>query len=167
MSRQLISRSADLTKLRDEGYEVEVRDNHLILHNIPYVNEQQQVKLGQLVSPLKTSADDIALPPDDHVVHFVGTHPCDHDGKPLTQIVNDASTRTLSNGIVVNYSFSSKPPQGYPDFFEKMTAYANILESRAQHIDPTANARTRRVIESENAEQPFEYRDMADRKSVV
>ena len=167
MSRQLISRSADLAKLRDEGYEVEVRDNHLILHSIPYVNEQRQVKLGQLVSPLKTSADDIALPPADHVVHFVGTHPCDHEGRLLTQIVNDSSTRTLSNDIVVNFSFSSKPPQGYPDFFEKMTAYANILESRAQHIDPTANARTRRVIESEDPDQPFEYRDMASTRAGI
>lgn len=167
MSLQLISRSADLRKLRDEGYEVEVRDNHLILHNIPYVNERRQVKFGQLVSPLKTSADDIALPPADHVVHFVGTYPCDHEGKPLTQIVNDPSTRTLSNDIVVNFSFSSKPPQGYPDFFEKMTAYANILESRAQHIDPTVNARTRQVIESEDDTQPFEYRDMASTRAGI
>lgn len=37
MQSALISRSPDLLRLRDEGYEVEVRSGHLLVHNVPYV----------------------------------------------------------------------------------------------------------------------------------
>ena len=35
MSQPLISRSSDLKRLRDEGYELEVRGNYLLVHSIP------------------------------------------------------------------------------------------------------------------------------------
>ncbi|MCK7468899.1 MAG: hypothetical protein MZU91_12765 [Desulfosudis oleivorans] len=40
MSHELISRSADLRQLQDEGYEVEVRSNHLLIHSVPYLNSR-------------------------------------------------------------------------------------------------------------------------------
>ena len=37
MSQQLISRSPDLKRLRDEGYAVETVGGHLLLNDVPYV----------------------------------------------------------------------------------------------------------------------------------
>lgn len=37
MSHQLISRNPDLTQLRDEGYDIEIRAGYLLLKNVPYV----------------------------------------------------------------------------------------------------------------------------------
>ena len=34
MSRQLISRSPDLTQLWDEGYDIEVRSGHLLVKSV-------------------------------------------------------------------------------------------------------------------------------------
>ena len=52
MSQQLISRSSDLRKLRDEGYDVEIRSGYLLIKDVPYVNAKKEVKFGILVSEL-------------------------------------------------------------------------------------------------------------------
>jgi hypothetical protein len=49
MSPPLISRSPDLARLKEDGYEVEIRANHLVLRNVPYVNAKREVKRGLLV----------------------------------------------------------------------------------------------------------------------
>ena len=96
MSQQLISRNATLKQLRDEGYEVEVRPEppHLLVHSVPYVNSRREIARGTLVSTLKL-AGDITQPPDTHMVHFVGEHPCNVDGTEIAQIKN-ASESTMS-----------------------------------------------------------------------
>ena len=44
MSRRPLSPSADLLRLREDGYFVERREGLLAVHEIPYVNAQQQLK---------------------------------------------------------------------------------------------------------------------------
>jgi len=65
MSQQPISLSPDLKRLDDEGYEIEIRDGYLLLHSVPYVDEQARILRGTLASSL-TLAGDIAAPPQDH-----------------------------------------------------------------------------------------------------
>jgi len=38
-----INRSSDLKQLMDEGYEIEVRNGHLIVHNVPYVTNNRLI----------------------------------------------------------------------------------------------------------------------------
>ena len=52
MLQQQINLSSDLKQLRDEGYEIEVRGGHLIVHHIPYVNSNGEVAIGKLISTL-------------------------------------------------------------------------------------------------------------------
>ena len=52
MSQQLINHSPDLKRLRDEGYEIEIRGGYLLIHHIPYVDQNKQIQLGVLVSTL-------------------------------------------------------------------------------------------------------------------
>src|SRR5258706_15837041 len=120
MSHQLISRSPDLKRLRDEGYDVEVvKSNHLLVKNVPYVTSKCQIQRGTLVSELTISGESTA-PPGTHVVYFVGEFPCHKDGAPISQLIHASADQDLGNGLVVNHSFSNKPPQGYPNYYEKM-----------------------------------------------
>jgi len=48
MSQELISRNLDLKRLRDEGYEVEIRATYLLVHSIPYVNSRERSAVGRL-----------------------------------------------------------------------------------------------------------------------
>jgi len=62
MSQQPINRSLDLKRLRDEGYDLEVRSGCLLVKDIPYVNSRGEVRRGVLVIKL-VLADDQTGPP--------------------------------------------------------------------------------------------------------
>ena len=62
MSEKLISRSPDLRRLRDEGYEVEIRHGFLVVHAIPYVTSERSVALGRIVTDLTLSGEATARP---------------------------------------------------------------------------------------------------------
>ena len=63
MSHTLIDRSPDLKRLEEEGYEIEVRSDHLLLKHIPYVANDGSIKHGTLVSEL-TLAGDVTTKPE-------------------------------------------------------------------------------------------------------
>ena len=166
MSHSLIDRSADLKRLEDEGYEVAVRSGHLLLSHVPYVTEAGVIKYGTLVSELSL-AGDATTRPGTHVVMFAGEMPCDQRGHPLTQIRHSSGRRELAGGLVVNHSFSSKPPEGYPDYYRKMTTYETIIAVPAQSIDPIVTARTFAVIEAQEEESVFRYIDTASSRAGI
>jgi hypothetical protein len=158
MSQQLINRSPDLKKLRDEGYEIEVKGGHLVVHHIPYVNATREVKLGKLISTL-TLNNNVTMRPDNHVVHFMGEHPCNKDGTIITGIQHGSPNQQLVDGIVLNHSFSNKPPQGYADYYQKVTRYVEIITASARAIDPTSTARTFKVAQDSDEKSVFNYID--------
>jgi uncharacterized protein DUF6791/ThiF family protein len=162
MSSTPISRSADLARLRDEGYHVEVRAEpaYLLIHDVPYVDQQSEVRRGVLVSTLALNGNATARP-DTHVVMFAGDLPCDQLGKPLTKILHSSSHQVLAPDLEIDHTFSSKPPEGYADYHAKMTAYIRILEGHAQALDPTVTSRTFPVVVNEDAASPFRYLDTA------
>lgn len=166
MSREPISRSKDLRRLQHEGYEVEVRAGHLLVDHVPYVNSQREVKYGRLVSTLDMN-DDVTLKPGDHVTMFAGDTPCDQEGRVLAKIINSSSQRDLGSGIVIDHTFSSKPAEGYADYYEKMTTYIRILAGPAQALDRTATATTFRVIEASEEESVFRYIDTASSRAGI
>src|SRR5579885_2739773 len=108
MSQQLINHSQDLSRLRDDGYEVEVRSGYLLVHHIPYVNSSRQVAFGILVSELTLSSNNQTARPSSHVIYFQGEHPCDRNGAIIAAISHSMPNQTLFPGFVANYSFSNK-----------------------------------------------------------
>lgn len=156
MSHQRVSPSPDIVRLRNEGYEVDIRGTYLLMSHVPCVNSARQVEYGTLVSTLALAGDTITKP-DTHVVHFIGSHPCHKNGSIMSQIQHSSQTQTLADGIVANHSFSNKPPNGYPDYYEKMSRYAEIISAPAQSLDPTVTAKTFRVIEARPEESVFNY----------
>lgn len=166
MSHELINRSADLRQLRDEGYELELRSNHLLIHSIPYLNSAGIVDRGTLVSDL-TLAGDVTTIPGNHVAWFVGDHPRQKDGREIPQIKHGTQTTQLAQDIVVDHSFSNKPTQGYANYHEKMTRYIAIISAPAQSLDPTMTARTYKPVVASPEHSVFEYLDTASSRAGI
>lgn len=141
MLHQLFSRNADLKRLRDEGYAVEVIGSNLVLRDVPYVNSEGRVKTGVLISSLAL-AGDVTRKPDTHKVHFDGDAPYQADGKPVKAVVNSSGDFNLGGGLRAKHLFSNKPEGGYRDYYHKMTHYASILTGHAQQIDREASPKT-------------------------
>jgi len=170
MSRQLISRSVDLQRLREEGYDLEIRAGFLLVKDVPYVNSKREVKQGTLVSTL-TLADDVTAKPDNHVAYFEGEHPCRQDGKEIEQIKNESVRKALAEGVWIDHTFSAKPKpaENYEDYYAKMTTYVAILSGPAQAIDSTVTARIFPVIEPERDDEDavFKYIDTASSRAGI
>ena len=153
------SLSPDLKRLRDEGYFVQIRGGFLIMREVPYVNAQRKVHTGSLISSL-TLAGDVTRPPDTHVVHFDGDYPCGANGTQIRQISHQSGDMDLGSGLTAKHSFSSKPANGYTDYYHKMTTYAAILSGPAAVLNPGATPRTFRVPEDEE-DSVFNYIETA------
>lgn len=153
-----ISRSPDLKRLVDEGYEIEVKGGYLVVHQIPYVNSSRQIKYGKLITALALN-NDITLKPNTHVMGFMGEHPCNKDGSIITAIQHSNPNQQIADGIVMNFTFSNKPPSGYNDYHHKVTRYVEIITAPAKSIDKSITAQTFKVLECSEKESVFLYTD--------
>jgi hypothetical protein len=167
MSRPLVSRSPDLQRLEEEGYDFDFKDNQLVL-TVVYASSRRTVEQAVLVSEL-TLAGDRTAPPGNHVVHFVPAIgddvPCDQSGRALDWLMNQRATIGLSEGLVATCSFSHKPQPTYADYYEKMTTYADMLLAPAQALDSKARVRTYPPISTREDESVFCYMDSATSRS--
>jgi hypothetical protein len=157
-------------RLRNEGYDLEIRSDHLLVNDVPYVTVGRVVKRGTLVMPLKL-AGDVTVKPENHVAHFIGEFPCRADGMAITTIGNAGTGRTkLGEGIEIDHTFSAKPmPSGsYENYYDKVTQYVAILSGYAQKIEPGATAKTfRPVAATDEEETVFKYIDTSSTRAEI
>lgn len=167
MSASPISRSPDLQRLADEGYEVAVHGGWLRVDHVPYVDSSKKVRYGVLVAQLNLVGD-VAAGPASHVAYFAGETPCDAEGRALTKIINGTRAHDHGDGLITNHLFSSKPlgTGRYPDYYELVTSYVAMLAGPAQAIDPSATARTGTIIEPDG-DSPFRYADTATSRAGI
>ncbi|RTR58805.1 ThiF family adenylyltransferase [Pseudomonas aeruginosa] len=167
MSHQLISRSPHLQRLRNEGYNLDTMGAYLLVRDVPYVNAQRQVCKGVLVMTLDLTAD-IAERPQDHTAHFIGECPCDAQGHPLEQIINNSQQNQLLPTLLVNHFFSAKPRSGnYTDYYEKVSIYVAILSGQAEVIEKGVSAKTFAPFRSDIEETVFAYTDTASARAGI
>jgi hypothetical protein len=168
MSRRLIDRSPDLRRLRDEGYDVQIINGHVLLRDIPYLNSSKQIQRGVLISTL-TLANDVTTRPDTHVALFAGEYPCHETGKPIERIRHSQSNALICDGLTAAYSFSAKPkPSGfYENYYDKLSTYADILSGPAQCIDPAATAKTFPLVQIDTSDSVFKYVDTASSRAEI
>lgn len=166
MSPQPASLSPDIVRLRNEGYEVEIRGPFLLISHVPYVAEDKTIQYGVLVSTLHFNGDRLGEP-DTHVASFIGSNPCNKDGTIIAQIQHGTATTQLAPGLVVNFAFSNKPAAGYPDYYQKMTRYVEIISAPAKSIDPSVTAQTFGVVEAKADESVFNYHDTNSTRAEI
>lgn len=168
MSRLLISRNPELQRLIDEGYDIEIRSGHLLVHSVPYATSNEQVARGVIVSELSMATPDVLGRPSTHQVHFIGEHPCKADGTDLVQIRCQSGEFKLAEGITAQHWFSNKPKCGhYDSYYEKITSYVRVISSQARALDPSADARTFKTREPIEENTVFLYQDTASSRAGI
>ena len=57
MSLRPIALSPDLLRLRNEGYDLEIRGGYLLIRDVPYVGADRRIRLGILISKLELAGE--------------------------------------------------------------------------------------------------------------
>ncbi|WP_432120547.1 ThiF family adenylyltransferase [Streptomyces sp. S1] len=163
MSTALLARDPDLSRLLDDGYDITLAAGHIIIR-IPYVTENRTVTNGFLAHPV-TVAGDRFVSGTDHRIWFGGSDPCNEHGRPLTLATPES--RVITEGMQANFMLSSKPPDGYPDQYTKITAYARIVADHAHALDPSATPTPGAAWQEIDDDSPFAYRDTATSRAGI
>ena len=135
MFRRLVNRNPDLARLVEKGYAIAFDSNHLIVRDIPYLDDTGSLQWGGLVAKLEF-IDQERVQQTDHQVFFAGTAPHRLDGAAIVNLGGGQTTLALSDAckdVVVQRSFSNKPvPAGrFDDFFAKIESYTGIISGPA------------------------------------
>ncbi|MFE5896124.1 ThiF family adenylyltransferase [Streptomyces sp. NPDC056488] len=163
MSTALLARDPDLARLLDDGYDVTLVAGHVIVR-VPYVTDDRTVEHGFLAHPV-TVAGDRLVSDTDHRIWFGGSTPCNEHGRPLT--LANPETRVIAAGVQANFMLSSKPPDGYPDQYTKITAYVRIVADHAQALDLSATPTPGAAWQEIEDDSPFAYRDTATSRAGI
>lgn len=160
MQLQELSHNPDLAKLLDEGFILEVCGPHLLVHEIPYVNSQKEIKMGTIVTVLSFINPTLIGKPFDHTVHFSGETPCDENGVQLSSIINTNGCPIITSDFEALNFFSYKPICGYyENYFEKISAYAHYLSSFAKIINPLMSEKPGKTKMLLSGSDVFKYPD--------
>jgi hypothetical protein len=166
MLKLQIDHSSDLKRLRDEGYTVYIKGGILFVEDIPYVNSKCEIAIGTLISTL-TLLGGRAKYDQDHKAYFIGNAPCHKDGREMSEIINTKGTQNHGDEIISQMMLSSKPEGNYRDYHHKMTAYATMISSPAQSLDPIATPKKHKVFQEVENDSMFHYYDTnASRASI-
>ena len=142
MQQQLINLNPDLNRLKEDGYDIEVKGGHLVVRQIPYVTPTKHVEYGNLVCVLNYATPTKIAAPPDHTIYFCGETPCNSEGQPLNSIINNNQKQQLTKELLATHYFSSKPISGnYPNYYEKIRTYAEILSIHAKAINKTVTVK--------------------------
>lgn len=172
MSSNPIDPDQALAHLQRDGYNVEVRDQHLIVRWVPFVTAKKTVRFGTLICLYLTEAGHVVSPnvsADRHQVWWTEEYPCYPDGSRL-DLGTDEAVRDLLSGITIRNRFSSKPVQyanGFPNHYEKVTHYVHIIQNQAKAIDAEVDARNGEVVATRADESVFLYPDTASARAEI
>ena len=164
---QLASHNPDIQKLIDRGYALRFDSNYLVVRDIPYLDAEGNLCWGAIVTVLK-DIDGKRVEPVDHQVFFAGGVPYGLDDNPIPSLGGGAANVTLAKtDVVVQRSFSNKPPGGLPDFFTKIEHYLSILSGPARHRYPEADPFTFNVDDDAGPESVFHFRDTLTSRALI
>lgn len=161
MFRRLVNRNPDLDRLVEKGYAVAFDSNHLVVRDIPYLDQAGALAWGAIATVLEF-IDAERVRQTDHQVFFAGGVPYRLDGSPVPNLGGGATTVPLSDrcrDVVVQRSFSNKPPSGsFTDFFAKIESYVTIISGPAVERFGVS-ALTRHVVMDDTEGSVFKFPD--------
>lgn len=135
MFHRLVNHNDDIRSLLEKGYAIAFDSNHLIVRDIPYLDDTGGLRVGAIVTNY-VSLDGNRIAQQDHQILFAGSVPYGLDGRPIPNLGGGAASLVLSDAckdVIVERSFSNKPvPEGkFADFFEKIESYVTIISGPA------------------------------------
>lgn len=144
------------------GHRVSVVGSHLLLHDVPVVNEHRQIQLGTLVSTFLYT-ESAVVAPATHQVWFDGPYPCFSNGRPIEDIrCSEVAGGELAPNVPARYFFSNKEVgwSAYAYHFDQLMHYWRIIADQARVIDPNCGRPvTAAGIWVAPSESPFCYPD--------
>ncbi|UMM05874.1 ThiF family adenylyltransferase [Vibrio campbellii] len=167
MSTKPTVRNPSIIRLIEDGFEVEIKNQHLLVHSIPYLDVNREVKLGVLACPYNEMGEQDTRP-QDHTMWFQAELPYMGSGQPMTQVVNNSNGRELFKGFIAQHYLSNKPNnQPFVNFYDKVNHYHTLFVSQARLIQPNADGRTNVPHRERDQESVFQYPDSASARVGV
>lgn len=174
MFLQLANHNEDLKRLLEIGYAITEDHGHLVIRDIPYLDNNADCQTGAIVA-LISDIDGKKVKPHDHQIYFAGSHPCEMDGTPIRGLGGGEATLPLpaSPDVVVQRSFSNKlmdengVARDYNDHFEKIEHYVKLISGPARE-KYGATPYTFRLVEETPTHSVFKFRDtLTSRAQIV
>jgi hypothetical protein len=134
-------------------------NGHLLVRGVAYVTSKREIVRGAIAARTLRLEGDKTLPPEDHVVRFIGEFPCDKDGNRISDIGGSPETVKIADGLIATTLLSSKPTGGYKDYYEMMTRYIEIIENEAKALNKDVTSRQYLPWEPEPEESVFRHID--------
>jgi hypothetical protein len=166
MFHALVSHNDDLKRLVDKGYAVKFDSSHLVVRDIPYLDKDKNLRTGALITKV-VFVDQHRIQQENHQVFFCGSHPHNLDGTPIPNLGAGAAQLTLGDpSLVVQLAFSNKPPNGFPDFFEKIESYVRIISGPAMQLHG-GSPLTYRVDKEVTSGSVFKFHDTLTSRAEI
>ena len=166
MILSLSQHNADIDKLLKKGYALSIDNNHLVVRDVPYLDSNGNLQIGAIVS-IVNFINQNRISMRDHQIFFCGSHPHELNGKPIRNLGGGPTSVHLSSkDLVVQRSFSNKPPSGrFNDWFDKIENYVTIISGPAMDkFDITPYSF--RMVE-ENSKSIFKLRDTLTSRAEI
>lgn len=127
--------------MRNDGYNLEIRNGYLLVKDVPYVTASATVREdGVLIAKLDTQViegQERTRKPDNHVAYWTGEHPCHADGSKLRSFENPSEAQDFGGGVKADFTFSAC--NNYRDYEHKMLGYLGWIVGEARKLrDVTA-----------------------------
>ncbi|MEN8358707.1 ThiF family adenylyltransferase [Acinetobacter towneri] len=150
-----------IKRLIEDGFEIDIKRQHLLVHSIPYLNQSREIKLATLVCQFVDDGETDTRP-QDHTMYFKGEFPHDAVGNGMSQVVHSENKSILFDDFNADYYLSNKPNgQDFTNFYDKVVHYYTLFVSQARVVDPNADGRTGVVHAQRDERSVFHYPDTA------
>jgi len=168
--QRLVNHNDDIKRLVEKGYAIGFDSNYLVIRDIPYLDQQLQLKIGAFVAKL-VFIDQNKVIQDDHQVYFAGSVPYNLDGKPIPNLGGGPVNLPLSEyskDVIVERSFSNKPriTGRFLDFFEKIESYVTVISGPAME-KYNVNPYTYRIVEQTQEDSVFKFQDTLTSRAEI
>ena len=170
MFQKLVNRNDDLRRLVERGYAVAFDGAHLIVRDIPYLDDKGALQWAAFVA-LLVFVDDVQVTQSDHQIFFSGGVPHNLDGTPVANLGGGPHSLQLSEAaadVVVQRSFSNKPKASgrFDNFFDKIESYTALIAGPAMSrydLGPY----TFRFVDAEQAPSVFKFHDTLTSRAEI
>lgn len=169
MSPKPVVLDPDIQLLQDEGLSVEVKQGHLLVHKVPYVNANRQVRRGIMVTELAGNIGTLGKP-GSHQIWFVGDVPCHANGSPIETLNRTEGPKDLWPEFTAQHRFSNKPygETNFPlTYSAKIRHYLSLIAPEAKAVEPEATPYVFEPLVSFDPEQIFNYWDTASTRAGI
>jgi hypothetical protein len=170
MFQTLVNHNDDIKRLVEKGFAVAFDSGYLVIRDIPYLGQQQELLSGAFVTKM-VFIDQEHVTQDDHQVFFAGSSPHQMDGSPIQNLADRAASLSLTDAcqdVVVQRQFSNKPRKTgkFSDFFEKIQSYTTIISGPAMEIHDITPY-TYRPSESSQSTSVFKFQDTLTSRAEI